>query len=84
MEAGKDDNAAAQRVGGEIAAQTGNPHGDVAATIGEQGVAPSLPKEATAQEGPEQVKSDAALEGEARTEATQVRQEEAPAGEASE
>ena len=43
MEAGKDDNTTAQRAGGEDAAQTGTPHGDVAAATGEQGVTPVFP-----------------------------------------
>ena len=84
MEAGKDEDTTVQRAGGEEATQTGTPHGNVAATIGEQGVTPSLPEEATAQEGPDQVMTDATPEGEARTEAAQAGKKEAPAGETSE
>ena len=68
MEAGKDEDIAAQRAGGEEAAQTGTPHGDVAATTGEQSVTPNLPEEATAQEGPDQAMTNAVPEGEERTE----------------
>ena len=73
MEAGKEEDIAAQMEGGEDAAQpgssheeedatqTGTPHGDVVAATGEQGVTPIPPEGA------------AAPEGEAGTEAAQTR-----------
>ena len=69
MEAGKDEETATQKAGGEEAAQTGTPHGNVAATTGKQGVTPSLPEEAAAQEGQEPEMTVAVPEGEAGTEA---------------
>ena len=81
MEAGKDDDVAPQ-IGEESAAQTGTQCGDVAAATGEQGVTPIPTERTAAQEGPEEETTVAAPEGEARTDAAQTRQEEAPAGEA--
>ena len=82
MEAGKDEDIVAQRAGGEQAAQTGAPHGEVVAEIGEQGVTPS-PEEAVAPQGQKQEMTDAAPEGEVRTEAAQEGKEEALVGETS-
>ena len=67
MEAGKEEDIAAQRAGGEEEAQSGTPHGDVAAATGEQGVTPNLPEGTATPKGQEPEKATAALEGEVGT-----------------
>ena len=68
MEAGKEEDIAAQMGGGNDAAQPGTPHGDVAAATGEQGVTPIPSEGVAAPEGPEEETAVAVPEGEAGTE----------------